>query len=48
MVWNHIGEIRTLVMDSASQFKPKAPYPFLLIKILLLQRGQTYDVGIDF
>jgi hypothetical protein len=24
----HWGEIRTLVMDSASQFKPIAPYPF--------------------
>jgi len=28
----HWGKIRTLVMDSSAQFKPKAPFAFLQIK----------------
>ncbi len=43
----HWGEIRTLVMDSASQFKPKAPHPFSLDKnsAFYKEAKETYDVG---
>jgi hypothetical protein len=43
----HWGEIRTLVMDSASQFKPKAPYPFSIDKnsMFYKEAKETYDVG---
>jgi hypothetical protein len=43
----HWGEIRTLVMDSASQFKPKAPYPFSTDKnsAFYKEAKETYDVG---
>jgi len=43
----HWGEIRTLVMDSASQFKPKAPFPFSTDKNsdFYKQAKETYDVG---
>jgi hypothetical protein len=43
----HWGEIRTLVMDSASQFKPKAPHPFSTDKNSLFYKEakETYDVG---
>ncbi|MES2576418.1 MAG: vanadium-dependent haloperoxidase [Bacteroidota bacterium] len=43
----HWGEIRTLVMDSASQFKPIAPYPFSTDKNSAFYKDakETYDVG---
>ena len=43
----HWGEIRTLVMDSASQFKPKAPHPFSTDKnsLFYIEAKETYDVG---
>lgn len=43
----HWGSIRTLVMDSASQFKPKAPYPFSIDKnsAFYKEAKETYDVG---
>jgi hypothetical protein len=43
----HWGEIRTLIMDSASQFKPKAPYPFSIDKnsAFYKEAKETYDVG---
>ncbi len=43
----HWAEIRTLVMDSASQFKPKAPYAFSIDKnsAFYKQAKETYDVG---
>lgn len=43
----HWGEIRTLVMDSASQFKPKAPHPFSTDKnsAFYKEAKETYDVG---
>lgn len=43
----HWGEIRTMVMDSASQFKPKAPYPFSTDKnsAFYKEAKETYDVG---
>jgi hypothetical protein len=43
----HWGEIRTLVMDSASQFRPKAPHPFSTDKNSLFYKEakETYDVG---
>ena len=43
----HWGEIRTLVMDSASQFKPKAPFPFSTDKnsAYYKEAKETYDVG---
>lgn len=43
----HWGKIRTLVMDSASQFKPKAPHPFSTDKNSLFYKEakETYDVG---
>ena len=43
----HWGEIRTLVMVSASQFKPKAPHPFSTDKnsAFYKEAKETYDVG---
>lgn len=43
----HWGEIRTLVMDSASQFKPKAPHPFSTDKnsAFYKEAKETYDTG---
>jgi len=43
----HWAEIRTLVMDSASQFRPKAPHPFSTDKNSLFYKEakETYDVG---
>jgi hypothetical protein len=43
----HWGEIRTLVMDSAAQFKPIAPYPFSTDKNSAFYKDakETYDVG---
>jgi hypothetical protein len=43
----HWGEIRTLVMDSASQFKPIAHYPFSTDKnsIYYKQAKEMYDEG---
>ncbi|MDI6045162.1 vanadium-dependent haloperoxidase [Flavobacterium yafengii] len=43
----HWGEIRTLVMDSASQFKPIAAYPFSTDKNSAFYKDakETYDVG---
>lgn len=43
----HWGEIRTLAMDSASQFRPIAPNPFSTDKNSLFYREakETYDVG---
>jgi len=43
----HWGEIRTLVLDSASQFKPKAPYAFSVDKnsAFYKEAKETYDVG---
>ncbi|MFV8391675.1 vanadium-dependent haloperoxidase [Flavobacterium sp. LB2P6] len=43
----HWGEIRTLVMDSASQFKPIAPYPFSTDKNSAFYKDakETYDLG---
>jgi hypothetical protein len=43
----HWGEIRTLVMDSASQFKPVAPYPFSTDKnsSFYKEAKETYDTG---
>ena len=43
----HWSEIRTLVMDSASQFKPIAPYPFSTDKNSAFYKDakETYDVG---
>ncbi|TRX42392.1 vanadium-dependent haloperoxidase [Flavobacterium restrictum] len=43
----HWGEIRTLVADSASQFKPKAPYAFSTDKNspFYKEAKETYDVG---
>lgn len=43
----HWGEIRTLVMDSASQFKPVAPYPFSIDKnsSFYKEAKETYDTG---
>ena len=43
----HWGTIRTLVMDSAAQFKPKAPHPFSTDKNSLFYKEakETYDVG---
>nr|WP_315172571.1 phosphatase PAP2 family protein [uncultured Flavobacterium sp.] len=43
----HWGEIRTLVMDSASQFKPIAPYPFSTDKnsSFYKEAKETYDTG---
>ncbi len=43
----HWGEIRTLVMDSASQFKPIAPYPFSTNKnsIYYKQALECYEIG---
>ena len=43
----HWGEIRTLVMDSASQFKPKAAYPFSTDKNSAFYKDakETFDVG---
>ena len=43
----HWGEIRTLVMDSASQFKPVAPYPFSIDKnsAFYKEAKETYDTG---
>ena len=43
----HWGEIRTLVMDSASQFKPIPPYPFSVDKnsAFYKEAKETYDVG---
>jgi hypothetical protein len=43
----HWGEIRTLVMDSASQFKPIPPYPFSIDKnsSFYKEAKETYDVG---
>lgn len=43
----HWGEIRTLVMDSASQFKPVAPYSFSIDKnsAFYKEAKETYDTG---
>ncbi len=43
----HWGEIRTLVSDSSSQFKPKAPYPFSKDKNSAFYKEalETYTVG---
>ncbi len=43
----HWGEIRTLVMDSASQFKPIKPYPFSTDKNSAFYKDakETYDLG---
>jgi hypothetical protein len=43
----HWGEIRTLVLDSAAQFKPKAPHPFSTDKnsLFYIEAKETYDVG---
>ena len=43
----HWGKIRTLVMDSSAQFKPKAPFPFSTDKSSDFYREakETYDVG---
>lgn len=43
----HWGEIRTLVMDSAAQFKPKAPYPFSTDKNSAFYKDalETYQIG---
>lgn len=43
----HWGEIRTLVMDSASQFRPIPPYPFSVDKnsAFYKEAKETYDVG---
>ena len=43
----HWGEIRTLVLDSASQFKPKAPHPFSTDKnsAFYKEAKETYEVG---
>lgn len=43
----HWGEIRTLVMDSASQFKPIPPHPFSTDKnsSFYKEAKETYDVG---
>ena len=43
----HWGEIRTLVMDSASQFKPKEPHPFSTDKNSMFYKEafETYTVG---
>lgn len=43
----HWGKIRTLVMDSASQFKPVAPYPFSTDKnsFFYKEAKETYDTG---
>ncbi len=43
----HWGEIRTLVMDSAAQFKPIPPYPFSTDKNSAFYKDakETYDVG---
>lgn len=43
----HWGEIRTLVMDSASQFKPVAPYSFSTDKnsSFYKEAKETYDTG---
>lgn len=43
----HWGKIRTLVMDSASQFKPIPPHPFSTDKnsSFYKEAKETYDVG---
>ncbi len=43
----HWGSIRTLVMDSASQFKPQPPHPFSTDKNSLFYKEakETYDIG---
>jgi len=43
----HWGEIRTLVMDSAAQFRPTPPYPFSTDKnsAFYKEAKETYDVG---
>jgi hypothetical protein len=43
----HWGKIRTLVMDSASQFKPIPPHPFSVDKNsnFYKEAKETYDVG---
>lgn len=43
----HWGKIRTLVMDSAGQFKPKAPHPFSTDKnsAFYKEAKESYDVG---
>lgn len=43
----HWGEIRTLVLDSASQFKPVPPYAFSIDKNSAFYKDakETYDIG---
>lgn len=43
----HWGEIRTVVMDSASQFKPIPPHPFSTDKnsSFYKEAKETYDIG---
>jgi hypothetical protein len=45
----HWKEIRTLVLDSASQFKPVPPVPFSLVKSspFFKQVQEVYDISLD-